>query len=83
MDIDLGVVYAAARARICLLVSDAVADLPVPATPEWNIHDVVAHLAGIVEDGLGGNMEGAPGEAWTAAQVARRRHATVAQLVEQ
>jgi hypothetical protein len=43
----------------------------LPAAPDWTIHDVVAHLRGIVEDGIAGNMAGAPGDAWTASQVAR------------
>jgi hypothetical protein len=43
----------------------------VPATPEWTVHDVLAHLAGVTQDAATGNMAGAPGDAWTAAQVAR------------
>jgi len=80
---DLGVLYAAARRRITGLVAAALDDLPVPATPEWTVHDVVAHLRGIVEDGIGGNMDGAPGEAWTAAQVQRGASKTTAQLLDE
>jgi uncharacterized protein (TIGR03083 family) len=83
MSVDLGVLYRGARERVCSLVSDDVADLPVAATPAWNVHDVVAHVAGIVEDGLAGNMAGAPGEAWTAAQVERGRSKSVSELVAQ
>lgn len=83
MSVDLGLLYRGARERVCSLVNDEVADLPVAATPGWTVHDVVAHLAGIVEDGLAGNMEGAPGEAWTAAQVARGRSKSVGELVAQ
>ena len=83
MSVDLGVLYRGARERVCAIVGDEVADRPVAATPGWNVHDVVAHLAGVVEDGLAGNMEGAPGEAWTAAQVARGRAASVSDLVTQ
>ena len=43
----------------------------VPATAGWAMHDVLAHLAGVTEDAATGNMTGAPGDAWTAAQVAR------------
>lgn len=43
----------------------------MPATPEWTVHDLAAHVVGIAADGTSGNMAGAPGEEWTAAQVAR------------
>jgi len=85
MTIDLGAAYGAARARICSLVADPDVDpaLIVPATPEWTVHDVVAHLSGIAVDGTTGNMEGAPGDAWTAAQVARNAHRSIAEMVEE
>ena len=51
--------------------ADVDPDLVVPATPQWTVHDVVAHLSGISEDATSGNMAGAPGDAWTAAQVER------------
>lgn len=68
MDPDLGVMYAAARLRICDLVRDVEGDTPVPGTPEWTVHDVIGHLRGIVEDALGGNLEGAPSPPWTEAR---------------
>ena len=73
MIVDLGVLYGAARRRISALVAAPGLDdgAVVPATPEWTVHDVIAHLSGIAVDGTTGNMEGAPGDAWTAAQVAR------------
>lgn len=83
MSVDLGVLYRGARERVCSLVNDEVAGVAVAATPGWDVHDVMAHLAGIVEDGIAGNMEGAPGEAWTAAQVARGRSKSVSDLVAQ
>jgi len=69
MTIDLGETYKAARERISRLVTGDNIDptLPVAATPEWTVHCVVAHVAGIAVDASTGNMEGAPGEAWTAA----------------
>lgn len=79
----LGDWYRASRERIVALVSDDVGDVTVPATPEWTVHDVVAHLAGIAEDARTGNMAGATTDPWTAAQVERGRSKSVAQLVEQ
>ena len=51
------------------------------ATPEWNVQCVIAHLSGIASDASTGNMEGAPGEAWTAAQVARGAGRTLVEMV--
>ncbi len=79
--VDLGRLYAASRARITDLVADADPATPVPATPGWSVHDVIAHVRGVVQDGLAGNMAGAPGEAWTAAQVERARDSSVAELL--
>jgi len=83
MTIDLGETYKAARERISRLVTGDNIDptLPVAATPEWTVHCVVAHVAGIAVDASTGNMEGAPGEAWTAAQVARGAGRTLVEMV--
>jgi uncharacterized protein (TIGR03083 family) len=81
MEIDLGILYREARERISSLVSDEVASVRVPATPLWDVHDVVAHLAGITEDAAAGNMEGVTTDPWTAAQVERGRTKSVAELV--
>lgn len=79
--VDLGRLYAAARARIGTLVSGADGATRVPATPEWDVPDVVAHLRFVVADALTGNMEGAPGEAWTASHIARGAGVAVDELV--
>ncbi|MEQ1874267.1 MAG: maleylpyruvate isomerase N-terminal domain-containing protein [Ilumatobacteraceae bacterium] len=80
---DLGALYGAARQRITALVSANGIDLDtmVPSTPAWRVRDVVAHLAGVTADAIAGNMEGAPGEAWTAAQVARGRDRTLTEVL--
>ena len=74
-NIDFGALYMAARQRITTLVLADGVDLEmiVPATPAWRIRDVVAHLAGITSDAMTGNMDGAPGDVWTNAQVERGR----------
>ena len=83
MTIDLGSIYRASRMRVAGLVDDSVSDRAVPATPAWNAHDVVAHLAGVMNDILSGNMEGAATPPWTAAQVERGRDKSVAQVVDE
>ena len=55
---------------------------PVPCTPAWTVRDVLSHVAGIPDDAFAGRMEGAPGEAWTAAQVQRNRHVRVDELLD-
>jgi uncharacterized protein (TIGR03083 family) len=53
----------------------------VPATPEWNVREVLAHLAGSPSDALSGRMDGAPGPEWTARHVAERSGYSTAELV--
>src|SRR4051812_26756542 len=80
---DLGRMYAAARGRISELVRDADPSTPVPATPGWDVHDVIAHLRGVVGDALAGNLDGVATETWTAAQVDRGRDVPLAQLLDE
>jgi uncharacterized protein (TIGR03083 family) len=53
----------------------------VPATPDWNVHDVLAHLAGSPADALTGRMDGAPSPAWTARHVGERSARSCGELV--
>jgi uncharacterized protein (TIGR03083 family) len=73
---DWGGIYAETRQRFGQLVRELPPDeltTVVPATPEWAVHDVVAHLAGVCADIQDGRMDGAPGPAWSAFQVEQRR----------
>jgi uncharacterized protein (TIGR03083 family) len=83
MTIDLGEIYRATRLRIADVVDDSVADRPVPATPAWNAHDVVAHLAGVLNDVAAGNLEGAATDPWTAKQVERGREKSIGQILDE
>ena len=56
--------------------------MPVPCTPDWTVRDVLSHVSGVTDDALAGRMDGAPGAAWTAAQIERNRSATVEELLE-
>ncbi|MEJ7649306.1 MAG: maleylpyruvate isomerase N-terminal domain-containing protein [Nakamurella sp.] len=53
----------------------------VPATPDWTVRQVVAHLAGTASDITTGRMAGAPGSVWTARQLAERDGVPVAELL--
>jgi Mycothiol maleylpyruvate isomerase N-terminal domain len=68
---ELGTVYEGGRRRIVELVADLddrSAATPVSACPEWSVHDVIAHLAGVCADIMAGNVAGAATDPWTAAQ---------------
>ena len=54
----------------------------VPCTPGWTARDVLSHVSGIPDDAAAGRMDGAPGEAWTAAQVERNRPFSVDELLD-
>lgn len=78
--------YRAARERVAAMVATRSGqDLArrVPACPAWTVKDVVSHLAGITADALARNSAGVGTEAWTAAQVERRRGATIDQVLSE
>jgi uncharacterized protein (TIGR03083 family) len=81
---DWAEVYRANVDAVTALAEGLSADqlgLPVPATPEWDVHDVLAHLAGSPADALSGRMDGAPSAEWTARHVGERSSSTVEELV--
>lgn len=81
----LGTMYETTHRRVVELLAGLTeddAELPVPATPGWSVHDLVAHMSGVVDDAVNDRMAGAPGDAWTAAQIERGRSIDVAGLVE-
>lgn len=78
--------YAGCRARIGALVRDlepAAASLTVPSCPEWTVHDVVAHVSGVVDDALNGRLDGVATDPWTAAQVEARRDRPIPQMLDE
>lgn len=80
----LDTIYRAARARVADLVaalSDEQLRGPVPATPRWTTHELLAHLVGCAADAASGRVDGAPGDLWTARHVAERRHRSFAELL--
>jgi uncharacterized protein (TIGR03083 family) len=84
--IDLVALYQEGRERFVGLVRGLDADelaAPVPACPKWTVRDVLAHQVGVARDVETRNMEGAPGDAWTAAQVDRTRDHSIDALVEE
>lgn len=77
--------YREARERLSAFVRDHLDDdqTPVPATPGWTVHDVVAHLTGVAEDLLNGTMpKGGPSPEWTGGHVARGAHVPTVDLLD-
>jgi uncharacterized protein (TIGR03083 family) len=80
----LAAAYAGSRERIGALVTGHRGDLklvPVPTCPRWSVHDVVAHVSGVVDDVLAGRMDGVATDAWTAAQVSAGRGRPTTELI--
>ncbi len=83
---DPAAAYTALRERVSALVTAAAPETLqqiAPATPEWRVHDVVAHMVGVPADVLAGRMEGVTTDAWTAAQVDPRRDLPTTALVDE
>jgi len=72
----IAVQYAAARQRLGAVLGGLDPqrwEASVPACPGWSVHDVLAHLVGVIEDAAAGRLSGPPDEAQTAHQLARHR----------
>jgi uncharacterized protein (TIGR03083 family) len=73
-----------ARRRIIATARTLTADqlrATVPACPKWTVRDLLAHLVGETTDIVTNNLDGAPGDEWTAAQIAARAGRSVAELI--
>ncbi len=76
--------YRDARLRITDLAGSLTPDdlrAPVPATPDWRVHELIAHLVGVAADMASGRRDGAPGPEWSARHVAERRERPVPELI--
>jgi uncharacterized protein (TIGR03083 family) len=78
--------YRQLRTRVVDLVRGCDAEALVavsPATPEWRVRDVLAHLSGVCVDIAAGNLDGVATDPWTAAQVDARRDWPIGQLLDE
>lgn len=83
---DLPEAYRDLRGRVTDLVHDATPEqmqAVAPATPDWRVHDVVAHLVGVPADILAGRLDGVGTDPWTEVQVAQRRDLATLALIEE
>jgi uncharacterized protein (TIGR03083 family) len=78
--------YRDLRGRVVELVrdlDDAQVNAVAPATPEWRIRDIVAHLTGVCADVLAGNLGGVATDDWTSKQVTDRRDVPFDELLKE
>lgn len=78
--------YADLRGRITSLVGglDAAAlATRVPGCPEWDVRELVSHLAALPDDLLDGKADDAGSDGWTARQVQERQGVGVPDLIQE
>jgi uncharacterized protein (TIGR03083 family) len=76
--------YAELRVRVSEIVRETDPELmeaPAPATPEWRVRDVLAHLSGVADDVVNGRLDGIASDEWTAAQVDKRRDLSIGEML--
>jgi uncharacterized protein (TIGR03083 family) len=84
--VDVGVAYRDTRDRIIDVVSGCSTsqwEQVVPHCPAWTVRQTLAHLAGVADDGINGNMEGVTTEPWTAAQVNKRALVSGPEIIDE
>jgi len=85
-DSDHADVYRSVRIRIMQLVRELpeeTLDCIAPATPDWRVRDVVAHLAGGTADIVSGNLDDVASDKWTGAQVDARRNVPIGEVLDE
>jgi uncharacterized protein (TIGR03083 family) len=76
--------YDELRARVSDLmrsISTEQAQTVVPHCPQWTVKDCLAHMIGVPEDVISGQMDGVATDAWTDRQVQRHEHDLVDDLL--
>ena len=85
-DIDQAAVNRGVRVRVAALVCELpeeTLDVVAPATPEWRVRDVVAHLAGGTADIVSGNLAEVASDKWTGTQVDARRDVPIDEVLDE
>ncbi len=83
---DLARAYRDARLRMTDLFATASPDqlaAPVPATPDWRVRDVAAHLSGVTADIVDGALDGVGTDVWTARQVEARNDRSIDDILDE
>jgi uncharacterized protein (TIGR03083 family) len=83
---DVGQAYCELRERVtelCTGLSAEQWERKTPHCPDWTIRETLAHLTGVVDDGINANLEGVATEPWTAAQIAKRADKTGPEILDE
>lgn len=78
--------YAAGRSRIRSLLANCTpeeAATVVPTCPDWTVHDLCAHLAGVSGALVGRDNPGADTQAWVDGHVQARADRSVAEILDE
>jgi uncharacterized protein (TIGR03083 family) len=81
---DLADLYSANVAALTALAGDLTEEerrTPVPASPGWDVHGVLSHLAGLATETVSGRLQGPPTAEQNATQVRERADAPPAEVV--
>jgi hypothetical protein len=76
--------YAALRVRVTELLQSLSLEQSktvVPHCPQWTVKDCLAHMVGVPEDVINGQMDGVATDAWTDRQVQRHTNDSVDDLL--
>ena len=76
--------YAALRVRVTELMQSLSLEQSkavVPHCPQWTVKDCLAHMVGVPEDVINGQMDGVATDAWTDRQVRRHTNDSVDDLL--
>ncbi len=76
--------YAALRLRVTELMQSLSLEQSktvVPHCPQWTVKDCLAHMVGVPEDVINGQMDGVATDAWTDRQVQRHTNDSVDDLL--
>ena len=76
--------YSELRIRVADLMRNITSEQAltvVPHCPQWTVKDCFAHMIGVPEDVIKGQMDGVATDAWTDRQVQRHKQDSVAELL--
>ena len=83
---DVGQAYRELRERVselCASLTTEEWEQITPHCPDWTVRQTLAHLAGVVDDGINGNLNGVATDAWTAAQITKRADKSGPEILEE
>ena len=83
---DCADAYRELRGRVTELVratDPATLDGLAPATPEWRVRDILAHMAGVNTDIVNGVLDGVGTDEWTAVQVETRLEMPIDEVLDE